>query len=68
MTFAQSASRLAGLAGWLLHWSPEMFWRSTPAELAAIFAVMQGDGAMPAPPDRQLIQTLQEMFPDGGYC
>ncbi|WP_409593589.1 phage tail assembly chaperone [Sphingobium sp. SA2] len=34
--FAEGARRLAGVAGWLLGWRPEEFWRATPAELAAV--------------------------------
>jgi uncharacterized phage protein (TIGR02216 family) len=36
--FAPAAGRLAGLAGRLLGWRPDDFWRATPAELAAILA------------------------------
>jgi len=36
--FTPAAGRLAGLAGRLLGWRPDEFWRSTPAELAAILA------------------------------
>ena len=34
--FADGAGRLAGLAGWLLGWRPDEFWRATPAELASV--------------------------------
>ena len=63
--FTAAATRLAG---WLLHWPPEDFWRATPAELAAIFAAMTGVGAgigEIAPPDRTSLDRLKEMFPDG---
>ena len=33
MTFAEAAARLAGMAGAVLGWSPDRFWRATPAEL-----------------------------------
>jgi tail assembly chaperone len=38
--FAASAARLAGLAGALLGWRPDDFWRATPAELAAVLGAM----------------------------
>ena len=34
--FAEAAGRLAGIAGWLLGWRPDEFWRATPAELASV--------------------------------
>lgn len=36
--FGPGALHLAGLAGRLLGWRPDEFWRATPAELAAILA------------------------------
>jgi uncharacterized phage protein (TIGR02216 family) len=42
--FATQAARLAGLAGALLGWRPDEFWRATPAELAGILAVLNGEG------------------------
>ncbi len=65
MTFADSATRLAGFAGAALGWSPDTFWRATPAELAAVVAVLSGAGEMVPPPDRATLTTLQEAFPDG---
>jgi uncharacterized phage protein (TIGR02216 family) len=62
-TFAGSAARWAGVAGLLLGWRPEEFWRSTPAELAAILSVMRGQDQPPA--SREEMKRLQEMFPDG---
>lgn len=65
MTFADAARRLAGVAGWLLHWPPDAFWAATPAELATIFtALTDGDGMSP-PPDAATLNRLKEMFPDG---
>ncbi|MGE4411294.1 MAG: phage tail assembly chaperone [Sphingobium sp.] len=66
--FAPVALRLAGLAGWHLGWSPERFWRATPAEMDAVVRAMLGadspvTGA--APPSREAMARLQEMFPDG---
>ncbi|WP_267387541.1 phage tail assembly chaperone [Sphingomonas sp. GC_Shp_3] len=61
--FALAAGRLAGLAGVAFGWSPDRFWNATPAELAALVAVLAGEGV--APPDAATIRTLQEAFPDG---
>ena len=67
--FAPAASRLAGLAGAVLGWSPDVFWRATPAELGAVLGALAGlEGAGPegaAPPDAREIARLKEMFPDG---
>jgi uncharacterized phage protein (TIGR02216 family) len=63
MTFADHAVRLAGLAGAALGWRPNEFWRSTPAELAAILAAFAGDQT--APPNAILFAQLKEQFPDG---
>jgi uncharacterized phage protein (TIGR02216 family) len=61
--FSEAAGRLAGLAGALMGWRPEEFWRATPAELAAVVRAMQGDDATGA--DRADLVRLKEMFPDG---
>ena len=61
--FAIAAGRWAGVAGLLLGWRPDEFWRSTPAELAAILSVMRGQEQPPA--SRAEMERLQEMFPDG---
>ncbi len=65
--FAPVALRLAGLAGWHLGWSADQFWRATPAEMESIVRVMleSGCGGEAAPPTRQSIARLQEIFPDG---
>lgn len=63
--FAESAVRLAGFAGAVLGWSPDQFWRATPAELGAVVAVLGGRDDSPAPPDAATLKTLQEAFPDG---
>jgi uncharacterized phage protein (TIGR02216 family) len=60
--FSDAAARLAGIAGALLGWRPEEFWTATPAELAAIVAVLAGDGATAGAGD---LARLMEMFPDG---
>ncbi|HEX8528197.1 phage tail assembly chaperone [Allosphingosinicella sp.] len=60
--FSEAAARLAGFAGALLGWPPDSFWRSTPAELAAVFGAS-------AEPSRTVstdeIERLKRMFPDG---
>lgn len=63
MRFADAARRLAGLAGLAFGWSPDRFWRATPAELAALVAAAAGE--TPDPPSADLIARLQEQFPDG---
>ncbi|MBX9860400.1 MAG: phage tail assembly chaperone [Sphingomonas sp.] len=64
MFFGEAAAKLAGLAGALFGWSPDIFWRATPAELASVVAALAGDAA-PPPPDRAAIAALMEAFPDG---
>ena len=63
--FADAAARLAGLAGAVLGWSPDRFWRATPAELASVVAVLRGGDALIDPPDGATLARLQEAFPDG---
>lgn len=63
--FSEAAGRLAGLAGAMLGWRPEEFWRATPAELAGVLAALAGDGAA-APVTRDELARLKERFPDGG--
>lgn len=59
--FTDCAARLAGLVPRLLGWSPDAFWNTTPAELAAILA--------PAPAGEPLarteLETLMERDADG---
>lgn len=40
--FAVRAGRLAGVAGLLLGWRPDEFWRATPDELAAVMQAARG--------------------------
>jgi len=62
--FAERAAQLAGMAGAVLGWSPDVFWAATSAELAAVVAALVGDeDATPA--DAALVARLQEAFPDG---
>lgn len=61
--FSAAAGRLAGLAGALLGWRPEEFWRATPAELGAVLGAMAGttdEGAA----SRADLERLRLQFPD----
>lgn len=63
MRFAESAARLAGLAGVMFGWTPDMFWAATPAELAALVTALGGDASAAA--DGMLLARMMEEFPDG---
>jgi hypothetical protein len=67
VTFADAAGRLAGMAGAVLGWSPDAFWRATPAELGAVVRAMSGEAGAGGgePPDAGLIARMREAFPDG---
>jgi uncharacterized phage protein (TIGR02216 family) len=58
-----AAARLAGFAAVVLGWSPDAFWRATPAELASVVAVLAGDA--PQPLGAGDVAALMEVFPDG---
>ncbi len=60
--FGDEARRLAGAATLLLGWTPDTFWRATPAELMDALMPAGGEGE---PADRQKIEALMERFPDG---
>ena len=60
--FSEAAGKLAGLAGLLLGWRPDEFWRATPAELGAVLGAMAGDGDAFA--SRSDLDRLMERFPD----
>ena len=65
--FADGAGRLAGLAGWLLGWRPDEFWRATPAELVSVLKAAKGeeaDGA--AGVDGAELARLMGAMPDQG--
>jgi uncharacterized phage protein (TIGR02216 family) len=63
--FAEAAVRLAGAAGAVLGWSPDAFWRATPAELAAVVMAARGGDAAVTPPDAATLAAMREAFPDG---
>ncbi|MGK2911832.1 MAG: phage tail assembly chaperone [Sphingobium sp.] len=65
MTFTQCAVRLSGVTAWALGWTPDLFWRATPDELAAVFGAASGDAGVGAPPDAGTLARLREMYPDG---
>ncbi|ODP37033.1 phage tail assembly chaperone [Sphingomonas turrisvirgatae] len=61
--FAQAAARLAGQAGVVFGWTPDVFWAATPDELSTLVRALAGDEV--APPDRAAIARMMETFPDG---
>jgi uncharacterized phage protein (TIGR02216 family) len=63
--FADAAARLAGVAGAVLGWRPDEFWRATPEELGAILAALVPEAEAGAPLDRAMMASMQEMFPVG---
>ncbi|WP_174286383.1 phage tail assembly chaperone [Sphingomonas bacterium] len=63
--FTAVAVRLAGLAGLRLGWSPDAFWRATPADLAAVVAALRPAAGEATPPDPATIARLKEVHPDG---
>ncbi|GGE95011.1 hypothetical protein GCM10011404_30150 [Sphingomonas prati] len=63
-SFRDAAVRMAGQAGVLFGWGPERFWRATPAELAALAAVIAGDDTDEPLGPRELA-AMQERDPDG---
>jgi len=62
--FAESATRLAGLAGALLGWRPTDFWQATPAELATIVGALSQRAPQAEPLSTADISALMEMYPD----
>ncbi len=62
--FAEAAGRLAGVAGWLLGWRPEEFWRATPAELAAVLGAAVGEDAPGEGVDGGELARLRGLMPD----
>jgi uncharacterized phage protein (TIGR02216 family) len=62
--FAAAAGRLAGQVGAALGWSPDAFWRSTPAEVATVVAAL-ADPAGASPPDAATLARLRKEHPDG---
>ena len=50
--FGQAAARLAGTCSVLFGWSPDEFWRATPAEVAGVVAAL-------APPDARAVDAAE---------
>ena len=63
MRFAEAAGRLAGVAGALLGWRPDEFWRATPAELGAVLQAMAPEAE--AGVTAAELERLRTLFPDG---
>lgn len=63
--FLKGAARLAGVAGWLLGWRPDEFWRSTPAELEAVLRAARGEEGPGEGVDARELERLRGMMPDG---
>jgi uncharacterized phage protein (TIGR02216 family) len=63
MCFAEAAARLAGVAGALLGWRPDEFWRATPAELGAVLKAMAPEAEEGV--GRAELERLKALFPDG---
>jgi uncharacterized phage protein (TIGR02216 family) len=61
--FAEAAGRLAGVAGALLGWRPDEFWRATPAELAAVLSALMPEAEESV--GREELERLRALFPDG---
>ena len=63
--FAEAARRLAGQAGLMFGWTPDVFWAATPAELGALVAAAAGEEGGAEPPEPALIARLMKEHPDG---
>lgn len=64
MNFFKTAARLAGVAGWLLGWRPDEFWRSTPVELEAVLRAARGEEEPDVGMDAGEMERLRRMMPD----
>ena len=64
MSFFKAAARLAGVAGWLLGWRPDEFWRSTPVELEAVLRAARGEEEADAGMDMGELERLKAVMPD----
>lgn len=61
--FAARAARLAGVAGMLLGWRPDEYWRATPDELAAVMNAARG-GEDVAGVDGEALGRMMAAMPD----
>ena len=64
MSFFKTAARLAGVAGWLLGWRPDEFWRSTPVELETVLRAARGEDEVDGGIDAGDLERLKGMMPD----
>ncbi len=64
MSFFKTAARLAGVAGWLLGWRPDEFWRSTPVELEAVLRAARGEDEADGGIDAGELERLKGLMPD----
>ena len=64
MSFFKAAARLAGVAGWLLGWRPDEFWRATPAELEAVLRAAKGEEEVELGMDRRELERLRGVMGD----
>jgi len=64
MSFLKAAARLAGVAGWLLGWRADEFWRSTPVELEAVLRAARGEEEPDVGMDIRELERLQGVMPD----
>lgn len=64
MSFFKAAARLAGVAGWLLGWRPDEFWRSTPAELESVLWAARGEEEPEVGMDAAELERLRGVMPD----
>lgn len=62
--FSDGAGRLAGVAGWLLGWRPDEFWRATPGELLSVLRVAAGREQAGEGVDGGELARLMERMPD----
>lgn len=61
--FAGRAARLAGVAGLLLGWRPDEYWRATPDELAAVMQAARG-GEDAVGVDEEALARMMAQMPD----
>ena len=64
MIFADTASRLAGLAARTLGWRPHEFWTATPAELALSLSLGGDDAASPPPSRQHMLEMIEKEHTD----
>ena len=62
MLFAEAAGRRGGVAGALLGWRPDEFWRASPAVLGAVLAAMLPEAAEGMGAGE--LARLSALFPD----